>query len=264
MREYFNLCESDFLASRIVRGAKKIILDDKKATLSLMERDDESVYFVSTDERIIENERAIDSLVELTAMAIKKIFRRFAIKKDDLIMVVGVGNDCFVADSLGVKSVEQITPILTEKTRLCALCPSVSGRTGIESFDIVKSLVERLRPKAVVCIDTLSTNSATRLSKVIQIRDGGLTPGIGVGNQKTAFDRSTLGTLVVGIGVPLIIHAKNLLSDYFELVTQRIDLSKLDCAVGDLIVASKEVDLYVEAYSKIIGKAINKVASGKN
>ena len=258
MREYFSLCESDFLSSRLVNDAKKIIVDDKKATLSLTKREDERIYFVKTNDCVIGNTMAIESLVEFTATAIKKIFRQFKVKKDDLIMVVGVGNGAFAADSLGSKVVEQIEPSVNANKRLCAFCPSVSGRTGIESFDIVKAVVERLKPKIVLCVDTLSSRGASRLNKVIQIKDSGLTPGVGVGNQKTAFDYSTLETFVIGVGVPLVIYAKNLLTDYFEAVSQRVDLATLDSTIGDLIVTSKEIELYVETYAKIIGLAINR------
>ena len=264
MREYFNICESDFLASRLVRCGPKVILEDGKTALTFSKRDDENIYFARTDDCVINNERVTSSLIELTAFALKKAFRRFCVKKDDLIMVVGVGNEGLVADSLGARVVEEIVPIMSAKKRLCAFCPSVSGRTGIESFDIVKALVEKLKPKVVICVDTLASKSVDRLSKVIQIKDGGLTPGLGVGNQKTSFDYSTLGVNVIGIGVPLVIYAKNLLVDYFESVPQRIDVDLFNSLMGDLIVTSKEIDLFVGEYSKIIATVINRVAGGKN
>ena len=68
-----------------------------------------------------------------------------------------------------------------------ALVPGVLGTTGVESAEIVQSVVEATRPDRVVVVDALAAGSADRLCRVIQVTDAGIVPGSGVGNSRAAF-----------------------------------------------------------------------------
>jgi hypothetical protein len=50
------------------------------------------------------------------------------------------------------------------------------GKTGIEVFEIVNGLVDVVKPKAVIVIDSLASRSIERISKSIQISDTGIVP----------------------------------------------------------------------------------------
>ena len=101
------------------------------------------------------------------------------------------------------------------------------------------------------------------MGSVIQIKDSGLTPGAGVGNAKIPLDISTLGVPVVGIGVPLIIYARNLLLSYLKGSQSNVEFDKVTRSTGDLVVTAKEIDLYIDVFSRIISNAINKAVHGK-
>lgn len=268
MRDYFELFDDGFLSGKLAESEQKIIMEEGKATLSRAKRDDDTVYFASSKECVIANDKLESSFVTLTQMALKRIFKQFGITKKHLVMVVGIGNEGLTADSLGARVVEKVIVTahldnLRGKGNLCAYAPGVGGNTGIASFDVIKALVEKLEPKVIICIDTLASKHIERLGGVIQIKDSGLTPGAGVGNAKISLEQSTLGVPVIGVGVPLIIYARNLLLNYLAGSSSNLSFDTLSEVTGDLVVTAKEIDLYIDCFSKIISKAINKAVHGK-
>ena len=268
MRDYFELFDSGFLSASKVESAQRVVMEEGKASLTKAKRESDIVYYASIKDCVIGNERLENALTSLTQVAIKRILKDAKITKKDLIMVVGIGNEGLTADSLGARVVEKmlVTSHLENKRgygNLCAYAPGVGGVTGIASFDIVKALVEKLAPKLVICVDTLASRSVERLGTIVQIKDSGLTPGAGVGNEKRSLERATLGVPVVGIGVPLIIYARNLLLNYFKGSTENVKFDTISQLTGDLVVTAKEIDLYIDSFSRIISNAINKAVHGK-
>ena len=58
------------------------------------------------------------------------------------------------------------------------------GQTGIETSELIKSVVNFIRPDFVLVIDALASGSIERLNKTIQMTDTGIHPGSGVGNKR--------------------------------------------------------------------------------
>ena len=123
------------------------------------------------------------------------------IKKEDLILVVGLGNDLSTPDSLGPKVIDKVmaTNHLYELNicslsyqRVAVISPSVTGKTGIETFLQIKSIVENLKPKMIIAIDSLASSSVERVNKTIQITDTGINPGSGIGNMRKELSINTL------------------------------------------------------------------------
>ncbi len=54
----------------------------------------------------------------------------------------------------------------------------VLGITGIETGEIIKSLVEKIKPDLVVCIDALASRKLERVARTIQISNTGISPGL--------------------------------------------------------------------------------------
>lgn len=270
MRAFFDSFIGDSEVALAENLPKKLISEEKKTSLFLSKRDGYNVYFLESNQSVISSDAVCDSLINLLAIALKRIFNEFKIKKGDLVMVVGIGNEGLTADSLGAKCVEKLKvtahiPRPRGYGRLCAIAPSVGGVTGIESFSVVKAVASELSPQIIICVDTLATKNTAKLGSVIQLKDNGLTPGAGVDNEKISLDEKTLGVPVIGIGVPLIIYARNILLDYLKEKDEiRIDFNTLVGKVGDLVVTAKEVDLYVDEFARIIGEGINKAVHGKN
>ena len=58
------------------------------------------------------------------------------------------------------------------------------GTTGIETVEILKGIVENIKPKLVIVIDALASRSIERISSTVQISDTGIVPGAGVRKYK--------------------------------------------------------------------------------
>ena len=165
---------------------------------------------------------------------------------------------------------------------VCAISPGVLGITGIETGDVIKALVEKIKPDLVVCVDALASRRIDRVNKTIQISDTGISPGAGVGNHRMKINEETLGVKVVAVGVPTVVDAATIANDSIDLVMDEfisksekgsefynmiksIDKNEkeilikelLNPYVGDLMVTPKEVDLVIDSLSKIIANGIN-------
>lgn len=202
----------------------------------------------------------------------------------DSVLVVGLGNRHISSDSLGTLVCKKIGITLGLKgyPNVMAFCPSVLGLTGIETYDIVRGVVDRVKPTHLIIIDSLCASSSSRLGKSIQLSNTGLCPGSGIGNKRKCIDK-TLAKSVVSVGVPLLIYASTFLEDGFT--QSGIDLDTIDSImqsveklpnngeimsfvkavkrvynedVGGIIVSHKDIGEMVDILSGILADAINK------
>lgn len=208
-------------------------------------------------------------------------------------LVVGLGNWNITPDALGPKVVskvmvtrhlKQLIPDqIDEGIRpVCAIAPGVLGLTGMETGEIIKGVVEKVKPNLIVCIDALASRKMERVNSTIQIGDTGISPGSGVGNKRMEISKQTLGIPVIAIGVPTVVDAATMANDTIDMVLdemigqskqggefynmlrsidknekQRMIQSILDPYVGNLMVTPKEVDLVIDSVSKVIANGIN-------
>jgi len=184
----------------------------------------------------IELNKSHDILKQEIAQSLTKVFATALLKfiedtkvSPDKILVVGLGNSRFVADSLGPMVCENITPT----DNLATFTPSIQAVTGIESTHAIKAIVDMVKPSHVVIIDSLCCHEKSRLGTSFQISNSGITPGSGVyrNNQKLGTD--FLGVPVIAIGVPLVIYLPSL----HYVVPKTIDILVGACAgvIGDAV-----------------------------
>lgn len=157
------------------------------------------------------------------------------LNKDSFGLVVGLGNDKSTPDSLGPLVVNNIVVtnhlyILNELSenynRLAAINPGVMGETGIETSDIIESIVKRIKPNYLIVIDSLASKSIERLNKTIQITDTGIHPGSGIGNKRKEISFETLGIPVIAIGVPTVVDATVIVSDTINFIYKNYAFNK--------------------------------------
>ncbi len=156
---------------------------------------------------------AQDNEIEEAATCLSQEIREL-IKKhiDDKaeILVVGLGNEYVTPDALGPKVIADIDvtrhilnympQYLDENTRaVSAISPGVLGTTGIETVEILKGIVENIKPKLLIVIDALASRNIDRISKTIQLSDTGIVPGAGVGNKRNEISVNTLNIPVIAI-----------------------------------------------------------------
>lgn len=96
------------------------------------------------------------------------------------VMVVGLGNLYVTPDCLGPKVVQNINitrhlikfaqNLVESGTRqISAISPGVLGTTGIETSEIVLSVVNNIKPDIVIVIDSLVSQSIDRIGCTIQL-----------------------------------------------------------------------------------------------
>ena len=197
------------------------------------------------------------------------------------VLVVGLGNRTVTPDALGPRTVERVLVTrhmdgclpqdVEEKLRsVCAAAPGVLGVTGIETAEVLRGMVEHVRPDAVIAVDALAARSSQRICSTIQIADTGITPGSGVGNHRKALTAQTLGIPVIAVGVPMVVYASTIARDargYLSAIdgASEADEERLAACVervvtqrlGDLIVTPREVDALVERMAGIVAEGIN-------
>lgn len=217
----------------------------------------------------IENDKVYKKTTELLSEALKPF-----VKDKKNILVIGIGNRGLTSDSLGPKVSEQIEvtrgvngQILPSKSKKLPLvsvfAPSVLGRTGIESFDVVVGLVKSINPQLVIVIDALCTRKVSRIGTSFQITDVGILPGSGIAASPNELSKKTLGCDVVAIGVPMVVYASELALDIlFEERFENIEIlnkfkKEVSKSYSDLVVTPKNIDEIVLYTSNTIACAIN-------
>lgn len=162
------------------------------------------------------------------------------------VLVVGLGNRAMTPDALGPLAAQGIfvTRHLTVHMPqlglrpVCALTPGVLGTTGVESLEVVRSVVDRVRPERVIVVDALAAGERRRLCTTVQLTDTGIVPGSGVGNARAGFSRESLGVPVCAVGVPTVMDTRE------------------DGAV--MTVTPRDIDAQVRRLSRIISSGINR------
>ncbi len=166
---------------------------------------------------------------------LKELLNKCQIKEDDSCLVIGLGNSSSTPDSLGPLSINNVlvTNHLFELNelsdgfrRVSAINPGVMGTTGIETSDIISSIVEKLKPNFVLVVDALASGSIERVNKTIQMTDTGIHPGSGVGNSRKEISKDILGIPVIAIGVPTTVDAVTIVSDTINYMYKHFSYTK--------------------------------------
>lgn len=197
-------------------------------------------------------------------------------EKEELsVLVVGLGNRDVTADALGPNVADQLhitRHVVREFGKaaynknkmhmISALVPGVMAKTGMETCEIIRGVVEQTSPDVIIAIDALAARSTRRLNRTIQITDTGVQPGSGVGNHRHALTKETLGVPVIGIGIPMVVDAGTIVSDAVEQVERKMllcsDIPGVRMAeLQNMYVTTKDIDDVVNRLSYTISEAIN-------
>lgn len=185
-------------------------------------------------------------------------------QKEQSVLVVGLGNRDVTADALGPNVadnlfitrhvVKEYGKAAYNKSRMhmvSSIVPGVMAKTGMESAEIIKGVVEQTAPDVVIVVDALAARSTKRLNRTIQITNTGIHPGSGVGNHRNALTEESLEVPVIAIGVPTVVDAATIVND--AIGKAPMNLTELN----NMYVTSKDVDYQVKQISHIICDAIN-------
>lgn len=216
-----------------------------------------------TDE---EQEQASNTL----ANELKKLIGEKIQFKED-ILVVGLGNEEVTPDALGpnvIKDVEVTRHIINylpqyidENARpVSAIAPGVLGTTGIETLEIVKGVVEHIKPKLLIVIDALASRSMERISSTIQISNTGIVPGGGVGNTRKEISINTLNIPVIAIGIPTVVETAVVVNDALDVFIEKL---QQEANSNDYLNKLKEEDNYEKIKEALLPKDYNFIVTPK-
>ncbi|MCL6611708.1 MAG: GPR endopeptidase [Peptococcaceae bacterium] len=206
------------------------------------------------------------------------------------ILIVGLGNWNATPDALGPKVVSETMvtrhifnyapqELQPGMRSVSAIAPGVLGITGIETAEIVKGVVDKIKPDLVIAIDSLAARNVSRIGTTIQIANTGVKPGSGVGNQRAGINRETLGVNVLAVGVPTVVHgaviAQDTIEQFMDQLKANPSLHKLYSMLnpnfsqtviqkvlepfgGRLMVTPKEIDDLIQRAAKVVAGGITK------
>lgn len=190
---------------------------------------------------------------ESAAQAVAELIRRCAPKGCiSSCLIAALGNPDITPDALGSLAASNILVTRHLKssspesfrgfisTTLCRT--GVLGTTGVESAAQIRALCALTRPELVIAVDALAGSELDDLCRSVQICTSGIAPGSGVGNDREALNRDTLGVPVVAVGVPTVIDASA--------------LSRAD-GLGGMFVTPRGIDSLVRCAARVIGYGID-------
>ena len=223
---------------------------------------------------------------EVAKQLAKNIGNILKLKKENYAaLVVGLGNREVTPDALGPHTIECLNVtrhIVKEYGKyamdddeihmISAIAPGVMAQTGMESYEIIKGIVEMIRPDVVFVIDALAARNTKRLNRTIQIADTGIHPGSGVGNHRNEISQETLGIPVIAIGVPTVVDAATIVRDTIENLISTLDNDDKYEMIQDLIaphlygmfVTPKDIDESIERISATLAEGLNLLFKKEN
>lgn len=224
--------------NKLKTSKKKVYSKDiKSITLEDKENKYTTIFYKDITDR--------DNYKLVQASFIKELKKYLKPNIEDKILVVGLGNEKSTPDSLGPSTINNILvtshlfllgDVEEGYSNVCSFSPNVVGNTGIETSNLIKSIIKEVKATKVIVIDSLKTNDLKRVNKIIQITDFGISPGSGIGNKRSEISKKTMNIDVIAIGVPTVVGLEN-----------------------EFILTPTNIDFMIDKLSLLIGNGINNV-----
>ncbi len=201
----------------------KITLDSKSAESIHKKAGD----YITIEFKDISDYQNRQEIKQVFTKNLKELLIKENLKEDAQCLVVGLGNRKSTPDALGPLTIDQI--LVTNHLFLldtpeegfrpvCAIAPGVMGETGIETSDLIQSVIAVAKPDFVIVVDALASQSITRINQTIQMSNTGIHPGSGIGNSRKEISKEILGIPVIAIGVPTVVDAVTVVNDTLQFL----------------------------------------------
>ncbi len=173
-----------------------------------LKRDKGEYFSIHFDDNII-NEKP-----KVLEKELSKILNYFLkLYKCNVSLIVGLGNSSIAPDRLGSASTNKI--IATNQyndfltlPKISLFNPEVTNKTGINSFDLIELVVNKVKPNIIIIIDSLATSNPDYLGRLIEVSDAGMIPKNSLKNVKE-INSKTFNIPVLIIGIPFILEESN-------------------------------------------------------
>lgn len=231
--------------------------------------------YITMETRLLKdnNENERKNIAEQVAHHLLEVTKK---DKPQNVLIVGLGNSSATPDALGPKTIEKIE----SGENVYCIAPGVLAQTGMETYSVIKGIVNEINPDLVIAIDSLAARNVRRITTTIQLTDTGITPGSGIGNHRKGLNEEALGRKVIAIGVPMVVSGATIVNDTMENLLKILSSVKnnsmanifqgyteqekyqlfeelLSEETEQMFVTPKDVDEIVENLSKTIGESLN-------
>lgn len=228
------------LYNGLLSHAKLSINNDEQSKQFALDKGEYHIFTLQSlydDE--FENGRILQKEIE---KVLKTLMKKVGYKKDEKILIVGLGNSDIECDRLGKEVFDRINiSPLDKQSRVFKFCPNIFFLTGINAIDLTKMLVERFKISLVLLVDSLTTNNLSRLGTSFQVTTSGITPGSGVHRFGKKISREQISAKTISIGVPFMINSSSWEKN------------------SDILLCQKDISANVALAGEIIAGAINEV-----
>lgn len=245
----------------IQRRNIKLLKTQKLKNLIVKDYDEKNFWYTNIGFKSLELKEVREDLIKILAKVLKKYYMKYNLKINATVLIVGLGNENVVSDSLGPKTLKGVIAtahffddgLLKKGIKIYKFRPEVKNETGMSVFLSINSLVKTLKPDLILAIDSLVSSKINYINKLIQVTDRGIIPGSGVNNHQTELSFKTLGVPVIVIGVPMATSAAAIIRDALNLHKDKLEFKK----GYDFVVSYKDVDVFVQKISRLISESIN-------
>ena len=198
--------------------------------------------YITIEFKDITDSTNYNKVKKIVIKELKKLFDKMNIKKSNKCLFIGLGNEASTPDSLGPKVKKNIIVTshiyemgsLDEKYRVVsAISPGVMGTTGIETKDIIESIVSKIKPDFVIVVDALASESIDRLNKTIQMTDTGIHPGSGIGNERQEISKKT-------INIPVLDKHYEFNKEYIKSPKSKLTFNNINYLNKNITINKKE------------------------
>ena len=239
-----NSLDSDYLKVREINDDIRVTHVEVDDELSVVLKKQQGFY-VTIEFVDATNHEDKEELKRVLIDEFNILLKRLSIKDKDKVLIIGLGNERSTADSLGPKVISKIlvtrylfqlnTNVKDGIRNVAAISPGVMAVTGIETYDTITSLIDKIKPDFLIVIDSLASMSIDRINKTIQITDTGIHPGSGVGNNRKELNFNTLGIPVIAVGVPTVVESSTIVVDTIDYLFKHISYIKNNYQINKLV-----------------------------
>lgn len=198
-----------------------------------------------------------DKVLGVFTKEFKRLLKCETIDDKMQVLVIGLGNERSTPDALGCETVSKIIVTrhlyllgdVDDKYRnVSSYAPGVMGNSGIETFDIIKGIVNAIKPDLVILIDALCSSSIKRINKTIQLTNRGIMPGSGIGNNQKELSKKSLGIPIIAIGVPTVVSSVVIVHDTLNFLMKKISYLKNNDKVTDKLKPINKLNYFDNDY----------------
>lgn len=239
----------------------KLLKIEAFKNLKVKEYSEKNWWYTNILFKSLELKEVREEITQSLANILKRYYQKYNLNINSTILIVGLGNENVVSDSLGPKTLDGIIAtahffnvgLLKKGLKIYKFKPGVMDDTGMSAFLSTNSLIKALKPDLIITIDSLVSSKISYINKLIQVTDRGIMPGSGVNNHQTELSFDTLGIPVIVIGVAMATTGAAIIRDALNVRKNKLEFKK----GYDFVVSYKDVDVFALKISRIISESIN-------